>query len=136
MFSYEICEFFQWLSLILLVVTNSHLSKIHQITYINPFKNIMGKLSPFSFFSVSKQSSGGVLLKNVFLEISQIHRKTTVSFAKFLRTPFLQKNSSGCFFLFCYTIRLTTHFCLFRMTLLSTKELRKKRFVLKHMAQS
>ena len=75
---------------------------------------------------MQKQSPGGVPVKKVLLEISQhlqentcakvsflnkvaglkpltslkerlLHRCYPVNFAKFLRTPFLQNTSSGCF---------------------------------------
>ena len=36
-------------------------------------------------------------LESLFIKMSLQHRCSPVKFAKFLRTPFLQKTSSGCF---------------------------------------
>ena len=91
----------------------------------NALHEYHGNRNKYSFFTVKtwEAVTGGVLQKKVFLEISQNSQENTcargvnrvagppllkerlwhmcypVSFAKFLRTPFLTEHLGGCFYL-------------------------------------
>ena len=70
-----------------------------------PFNTALVTATVYLRIDSPEAATRGVLCKMVFLEISQNSQENTCarvsflikSFVKFLRTPFLQNTSSGCF---------------------------------------
>ena len=59
-------------------LASSYLSRIYRITYFNPFKNMLGKLDPFTFFSLYHQTDYWLLVLRMTF-FNRICKKKKVS---------------------------------------------------------